>query len=279
MKVLGKLCIAVIAFNQTDVTSNVVTFRVDALVDLTVTGTGGVNVTPGQTDAVLEFTVTNTGNETYDFALASEAGTENFSVTGLPGTTLNDIVADASTKVWLVGNIPVSATDNQTAAYRLMATALLSDGSPIPAEATDVVTTKQYELIFTAQTASLTITKSSTVIWDPVNLATNPLHIPGAIVEYSIQIANASGAETADAIVLTDTLDSNLSLPADPARQYVAGSSIQLTSPNLYGGVATNLTDISDADEGSVSGQTVTVTGIVLSGGETATVKVLAEIQ
>ncbi len=304
--------------NQTDISSNIVTFRVDAKVDLTVTGTSNVNGTPG-TVKVLEFTITNTGNETYDYTLSFEAGSETFTVSDLtihvdtnhngtwdgiavdlPSTSLDNLIADASTKVWLVGTIPASATDNQTSTYRLMATALLADGTAIPAQAADVATTKQYvyadaagphsadgaqdtqhsaALSFTAQTASLSLTKSSTVIWDPINLAVTPLHIPGAIVEYTITITNGIGAETANAIVITDVLNNNLAPPTDAARQYALGHSIRLTSPNLYSGVMTNLTDANDADEASITGQTVTVTGIVLLGGESATIHILAEIQ
>ena len=90
---------------------------------------------------------------------------------------------------------------------------------------------------------------------------------------------SAAGSETASAIVITDVLDSNLSTPTDPARQYATGRSIQLTAPNLYAGAPTALTDASGDDEATISAQTATVTGIVLLGGESATVKILAEIQ
>ena len=303
--------------SQTPIDSNTTTFKVDAKVDLTVTPDADVNVTPGSTANALKYTVTNTGNETYDFNLAFAAGTEAFATTGLTihiddgdglwnsandlaGTALNNILADASAVVWLVGDIPATATDNQTSTYHLMATALLEDGSAIPAQAADGVTTKQYvyadsdgphaddnardtkhsaSLNFVVQSASLTISKSSAVIWDPINLAASPLHIPGAIVEYTITVANGAGGEIASAIVITDVLDSNLTIPTDDARKYEAGKSIKLTTPNLYGGVATNLTDASGDDEATVSGQTVTVTGIALSGGDTATVNILAEIK
>jgi hypothetical protein len=305
--------------NQTDVNSNPVTFMVDTKVDLTVTAAVNVNGTPGYANHyALQFTITNTGNETFDFSLALEAGVEEFTATDLAihidngngtwdgigtdllGTLLEDIAPDTPAVVWLIGKIPTTATDNQSATYNLIATSLLADGAPIPAEEADVVTTKQYvyadgdgphsgdavrdtkhsdALAFVAQTADLTITKTSSVIWDPVNTTTNPLHIPGAIIEYSIQIDNGAGAETANAVIVTDVLDTNLAMPTDDARKYAAGSSIQLTTPNLYGGSATALTDTSDTDEATVSGQTVTVTNIVLTGGQSATVRIRAEIQ
>ena len=306
----------VAGINQADITSNTVSFVVDALVDLTVTGGGDQNGTPGQPVA-LEFTVSNDGNETYDFTLSSEFANNagEFTATGLTlhvdtdgdgvnndaaSTTIDNLTADSSVKVWLVGTIPTSATDNQTATYHLMASARLADGNPIPAETTDTATTKQYvygdasgphstdnandthhsaSLQFIAQTAALSIVKSSAVIWDPINLASNPLHIPGAIIEYTLTINNGAGVETATAIAITDVLNSNLSPPTDPNRQYSAGSSIQVTAPNINGGATKNLTDASDADEGTINSQTVTVNGIELQAGESATVKILAEIQ
>ncbi|MCF6234956.1 MAG: hypothetical protein L3J70_01030 [Gammaproteobacteria bacterium] len=306
--------------SQTDITSTAVTFMVDAKVDLTVTGAVNINGTPGDANFyALKFTVTNTGNEIFDFNLAYEAGTTDFTATELAihiddgngtwdgvgtdtaGTQLNDIAANGSAVVFLIGKIPATATNTQSAIYNLMASALLSDGSAIPAEATDVVTTKQYiyadgsgphssdiandtehsdSLAFVIQTAVLTITKTSSVIWDPVNTTTAPFfHIPGAIIEYVITVTNGTGASQADAIVITDTLNGNLAMPTDDARKFSAGRSIELTIPNLYSGNATALTDISDGDEATVASQDITVTGIMLTAGQSATVKIRAEIQ
>lgn len=305
--------------NQSAITSNTVSFTVDAVVDLSVTGLTNINVTPASSSNALKFTISNNGNETYDFNLDFAAGTEAFTTTGLaihldsnsngnwdgvgtdlPGTNLDNLVADASAVVWLVGDIPATALNNQVSTYHLMATALLESGLAIPAETTDIETSKQYvyadgagphasdnardtkhsaSLNFVIQSASLTINKSSSVIWDPINLDASPRYISGAIVEYTIQISNGVGAEVANSIVFTDILDSNLKMPTDDARKYEAGKSIKLTAPNLYGGTTTNLTDANDADEATVTGQTISITGIALNANQTAVVKILAEIQ
>jgi uncharacterized repeat protein (TIGR01451 family) len=57
---------------QTAVTSLAAEFRVDNLVDLTVTNVdiGAVTVAPGSADQVLEFTVINTGNTTQNYLLS-----------------------------------------------------------------------------------------------------------------------------------------------------------------------------------------------------------------
>lgn len=303
--------------NQTDITSNTVTIRVDAKVDLTTSGTGGnVNVTPGATDQVLKFTVSNTGNEAFDYALSAVAGTLNFTPTNVAiyvddgdgvrnggdtlTSTVTNLAAGGSKVVFIQADIPGSATNTQVATYNLKAVAALANAAgAIPAEAADNATTKQYvyadaagsapgdttrdkthstSLNFVAVTTALSVTKSSAVIWDPVNLGVSPLHIPGAIVEYTCTISNGAGGAQADAVVLTDTLDANLNIAPD-GQNYAAGKSIQITSPNLYGGASTALTNVSDADQATVSGQTVTVNGIVLSASQSATVKIRAEIK
>lgn len=302
---------------QTAIVSNTETFMVDAKVDLTVAGTGGnINVTPGTTAQVLKFTVTNTGNEPFDYALTTVAGTLNFTPTNVAiyvddgdglrnagdtlTSTITNLAAAASKVVFIQADIPLSATNTQIATYSLKAVAALaSAGGAIPAQAADVKTTKQYvyadgagtatgdvvrdkthstNLTYTAVTSALTISKTSVVIWDPVNLTVSPLYIPGAVVEYAITISNGAGGAQADAIALTDTLAANLTIPPT-SNNFAAGKSMQVTAPNLYAGAATALTDASDADQGTVAGQLVTVSGVVLTAGQSATVKIRAEIQ
>lgn len=59
---------------------------------------------------------------------------------------------------------------------------------------------------YTVQAAALTVTKTSRVVSDPVNLAVNPKAIPGATIEYCIAIVNAAGSATATGLSVSDTL-------------------------------------------------------------------------
>ena len=115
---------------------------------------------------------------------------------------------------------------------------------------------------FTVIMAEISIVKSSQVVTDPVRCtggsvdpatcgANNPLRIPGAVVRYTITMANASTATaTATAVTTTDAL------PASTT--YVTGSlyrSADATCDNND----TLLTDAFDAgDTGSISGSTIT---------------------
>ena len=59
----------------------------------------------------------------------------------------------------------------------------------------------------------LRIAKTSTVLTDPFNVATNPKRIPGSFVEYSVTVIN-SGAGTVDAntVAITDPVPANTEL-------------------------------------------------------------------
>lgn len=60
--------------------------------------------------------------------------------------------------------------------------------------------------------ANLTITKTATLISDPVNGTTNPKYIPGAIVDYTITVVNAgTGPVDLSSVVINDPVPSALS--------------------------------------------------------------------
>ena len=75
---------------------------------------------------------------------------------------------------------------------------------------------------YTVSAATLTVTKTSTVISDPVNSTTNPKMIPGAVVEYCITVANGSGAATATNVTITDPIPANTTFQSNTV--YVDGN-------------------------------------------------------
>jgi len=58
--------------------------------------------------------------------------------------------------------------------------------------------------------AEVTLTKSSSVIWDPVNLFDSPKAIPGAVIEYCIAVENAAGGADATNINVSDELPADV---------------------------------------------------------------------
>ncbi len=233
-------------------------FVVDNKVNLTVTELSGTftTVSPGQSAAVTEFRVTNTGNapQAYQLAASNLTGgtvfgnTDNTDVTGVSvfvdsnnngtyeplldtATSIATLAADANVRVFIVANVPLTATNGQFANVRLIAsTAVNNTPGTLVTETTGAESPTVVDVVFAdgtgtagevardgkysaddeykVQSAALSIQKSSTVISDPFNLTTNPKAIPGAVVEYAIALTN-SGTLAASAVSIDDPLPAN----------------------------------------------------------------------
>lgn len=254
---------------------------------------------------------------------------------GAPITTLNDVPADGvagSTKTVFIVYSPTDLTAGNlaTAVYYLKATSKWADDTAVTYGAATSITSAQAGGVcavggttipvvagdvdgpatgdgandgvasdieaYQVTSAGIGVTKNRSVIWDPINLAVTPKYIPGAIVRYSVEIANAAGANAAVLSTIVDTLDNNLQIisTANNATWTVAGSGRGTTTGNLtvdtdatpadnpdglshtdtalVGGTLTaNLSTILAADAGYAAGE--------LRAGETVTVYFDATIQ
>ena len=241
-------------------------FVVDNKVDLTVStvDVAAVPVAPGATSQVVTFTVENTGNTTQDYALTPVqlaggtgffGGTDNFDMTGASifvedGTTagyqvgedtatfIDELAADSTVTVYIVGDVPLSQVDDDVASCHLRATTHDAGAAGLgtqtaatagadTANAVDVVfadtqgtdTTNDIardgehssQSDYIVATAVLTVQKTSAVTSDPFNGTTNPKRIPGATIQYTITVSNDAGASTsADSVVITDAIPSDV---------------------------------------------------------------------
>mgnify|MGYP003651628361 CR=1 FL=1 len=64
--------------------------------------------------------------------------------------------------------------------------------------------------IYEVSAADITVSKTSKILWDPINGTVKPKAIPGAIVEYCIAVANASGGADATGVAISDTIPADL---------------------------------------------------------------------
>ena len=130
--------------------------------------------------------------------------------------------------------------------------------------------------------ANITVTKSSTILSDPIGVGI-PKAIPGAVVEYTVTVANAAGASAAATNVqVTDNLNAEITAGtvAFDANGYGAGTGMRVTAPNINGGAPLALTNSNaDTDGGAFTANAVTVSGIALQAGESATVTFRVVIQ
>jgi hypothetical protein len=315
-------------------------FLVDNMLDLTVAEVSGsyTAVVPAATSQVLAYTVTNTGNNTQDFSLSAAAqaggagpfgGTDNFDAAPISvfvdgnangvydagvdtATFIDELAADATITVFVVGDIPAGLVDGDLSVHILTAQVavgggvgvqgadILADDAGIPDDPATIQTVfadgagvtdgandgrHSDDDGYVVASADLSISKSSTVISDPVNGAVNPKAIPLAIVEYTITIANDPGAgASATSISVSDDLSTEIgagTIAFEPD-SFGVGMGIEVTAPNIGGGAPTALTNAVDPDQGDFGGtgaDTVTVTGIDLAPGESATVRYRVEVQ
>jgi uncharacterized repeat protein (TIGR01451 family) len=152
------------------------------------------------------------------------------SETDLEITYLDQVAADASRTVFVVANIPVGRTNTDVAGVRLTATsheATAASSLGTAVTQTSGANTAGVDTVFadtnsggntandgihfaeddyTIAAASLSVTKTSKIISDPINSSTNPKMIPGAVVEYCVIVANAADSTTATNVSISDTL-------------------------------------------------------------------------
>lgn len=227
-------------------------FAVDRKVNFIVTQVTGAptTVSPGQNGAVIAFDVTNLSNATIDLALATiQSGVDNFDVSNVViylddgnntfdggdtvVTFIDELAEDASVRVFVVSDVPLSATNGQDADLLLSATAhegstpsalgsvitrtpgadtdgvetVLADGAGANDAAQDGVHTA--EGTYTVFAATLNVTKVSRVLSDPFS-SSDPKAIPGALIEYCIAVTNGASSATATNVIVSDTVPADL---------------------------------------------------------------------
>lgn len=154
---------------------------------ITVTGTfAGSPVTPTLTNGVANYVI---GNSAYGDATSGDTS--------------------ANGNIWITFTAPV---DTIVITYGNHALAPANPGQQAIAI---------HDITFCRPVATLSITKSNSVISDPINGITDPKMIPGAVVAYCLLASNA-GSGTTTSVVITDSLPANVT--------YVAGSMTSATS-------------------------------------------------
>ncbi len=153
-------------------------------------------------------------------------------------TFLDEVVEDATVRVMVVGDIALARTNGEVANLTLAATArsggtadsqgavitptsgsntsgvetVLADGAGASDSANDGVFSANGS--YTVSAATLSVSKTSRVLSDPVNASTNPKAIPGAEIEYCVVVRNAAGSATATNVTITDPLPTDLTFDA-----------------------------------------------------------------
>jgi trimeric autotransporter adhesin len=126
-------------------------------------------------------------------------------------------LVDANAAVQLSGQTMTQVADSGAAIRTYEYAYTIPPASPFGTWATTVVGAEGAEGLVTDQAsgsfvvaatpATLTVTKSSYVISDPVNGGNNPKRIPGSVQEYSVTVTNQGpGSVDANSVAITDVL-------------------------------------------------------------------------
>lgn len=219
--------------------------------------------------------VDTNGNGVYD------AGTDQ------AVTYLDEMAPDTSRTVFIVANIPISRVNGDVAGVTL--TAQARAGGTAGSQGAVIVetvgpNTAAMDTVFadaagpaagdaardgkasdgddyTVSAPTLTVTKQSRVVSDPINGSTNPKLIPGAVVEYCIVVANAAGGAAANSVAISDPL---------PAQTTFVASSSFLNG--TYTGTApTGTCNLDGTAGGSVAAGTLSGTLGTIAAGTTRT--------
>lgn len=235
-------------------------------------------------------------------------GTGDSSCSGAACTsTFGDIASGGTITVLVTATTPTDASDGNKAGIYLIAQAY-EPGSGAPAVISQSTGTNDKNVVdtvyadaagpaggtddaqydgkhsamatFTVVTATVTVTKSSSIFSDPTgSFAPYAKAIPGATVEYTIVIKNEGGSSTAQSVAITDTLPATI-LPIDAAWTGT-GSTATCNKPstNPNNAAVMKITSGSWACLGNWSGQNLSLSVGSLSTGQTATIMYQAVIQ
>lgn len=116
-----------------------------------------------------------------------------------------------------------------------------------------------HDITFCRPSATVSVTKISSILSDPVNGTTNPKRIPDAVVQYCILVSN-SGSATAESVVATDSLTGPFTYTAGSMRSGSnCGSAATVEDDDATGA------DESDPYGASVAGSSITATAATLA--------------
>jgi uncharacterized repeat protein (TIGR01451 family) len=278
----------VLTFTVTNSTNGTQDFRLITTNDTTgATDPFGVNTDDFDPTGIQVFVDSN-ANDTYD------AGVDT-------ATFIDEMPKDTTLTVFVVADIPLGLANDNTAGITL--TAVAADAGyvgsvgtlgPDATQTTGAETPGSVDTVFgdvagdtdaardgrhsdddayRVRTATITVTKTSKVVSDPFNGTTNPKAIPGAVIEYCLQVANAAGGTAATNVVVSDPVPANTTFVTG---SIVAGGTVSSGVCNADGtSEDDNSTggDESDPNGGSITGSTVASVVPALAAGATTTTR------
>lgn len=204
-------------------------------------------------------------------------------------TYIDELAPGASKTVYVLASIPLGQINGDAALVSLKGTALAggsagTQGAALVATvgantagvdivfadaagSDDIVRNADYSArdAYYVSSALLSVSKTATLICDPLNGNASPKNIPGAAVQYAITITNAATATTSatlsqvtDALVAALSFDPKLNSGALPATNCVSGNVANTLSASGFGAVSGTGTTTTTYAAPGLAGQAVT---------------------
>ena len=203
------------------------------------------------------FTLTDNFDATALQAFAESGVTAGYQLAEDTATFIDELAPGASKTVYIVVSIPVGQANNDVALVSLTATArvggtaggaiggALSNNTGANTAGVDTVfadaagsddgalnAAHSARDAYRVSSSIISITKTATLLCDPVNGTTNPKNIPGATVKYSITVSNSAGAtSSATLTTISDTFDVNTTFEPN----LVTAASVCVTAESAAG--------------------------------------------
>ncbi|MEP2989139.1 MAG: hypothetical protein ABJN65_15615 [Parasphingorhabdus sp.] len=144
-------------------------------------------------------------------------------------TSIEDLAEDETVTVHLVANIPTGVVTGNESEVILIGQAADTTGTAFVNNIGDADDPTLVQNVFAdgagtrtggaagdgyhsdtdtyeVSAANLTVAKTSTVLWDPINGSSDPKAIPGSVIEYCIAVTNAAGSAAATNVAITDDI-------------------------------------------------------------------------
>jgi uncharacterized repeat protein (TIGR01451 family) len=189
---------------------------------------------------------------TYVDELGPDTSRAVFVVVDIPGTQVNGDVAGVTlTATAAAGGTAATQGADLTAAASNTAgvDTVFADGAGDTDAANDGKHSDDDD--YTVSAATISLVKSSTIISDPVGAAGGPYAIPGAVIEYCIEVSN-TGSASATSISLSDTLPAQTTWATGASQNFRVGGAKVAGVCNDAGSVEDD--DAAGADESDPNG-------------------------
>lgn len=212
---------------------------------------------------------------------------------------VDELAPDTTRAIFVVVDIPLSQVNGDVAGVTLTATAA-AGGTPALQGADLVETvggnTAGVDTVFddgagvsdaprdgkasddddyTVSAATLSLAKTSRIVSDPVRGITDPLAIPGALIEYCIEVAN-TGSASATGVAFSDTLPATVTWATGGSQNFRVGGAVAGGACDDTGTVEDDDAagaDESDPNGGSQAGGVVSASIPSVAASTSATVK------